>query len=277
MITSVSSLPDCRTISASPRSPSAAIQLRPIFTCSYQGNQTLARASHLISIGPDQACLEVSEPPPSCTPISHTSGTISKEQAPFTTDCLLSCLPAHGPPRIGFRLLLRHTSLSDHASRSSMVQDWCVCPKAARAVTAPSPSTRSLLAPAGSPRSRPGPNPGKRPLLTQPRASPFGRCWPSRLATYYIDQPNGIRAQPPGMRTVSRAVLITQPSALPAAQPTRVGQRRALPNVHPPHGQSRDLPLAGSHCDARPAFAASEICLISMTPILCSLIPSDFR
>lgn len=136
MITSVSSLPDCRTISASPRSPSAAIQLRPIFTCSYQGNQTLTRASHLISIGPDRACLEVSEPPPSCTPISHTSGTISKEQAPFPTDCLLSCLPAHGPPRIGFRLLLGHTSLSDHASRSSMVQDWCVCPKAARAVTA---------------------------------------------------------------------------------------------------------------------------------------------
>lgn len=93
MITSVSFLPDCRTISASPRSPQLPFchPAPPDLHMLLSSTQTLTRASHLISIGPDRACLELSEPPPSCTPICHTSGTISKEQAPFQTDCPLSC------------------------------------------------------------------------------------------------------------------------------------------------------------------------------------------
>jgi hypothetical protein len=58
--------------------------------------------------------------------------------------------------------------------------------------------------------------------------------------------------------------------ALPAA-PTGLDQRPELPIVHPPHGRMRDLPLVVSHCDAIPANAASEICLINVTPILCHL------
>lgn len=58
--------------------------------------------------------------------------------------------------------------------------------------------------------------------------------------------------------------------ALPAA-PTGLDQRPALPTVHPPHGRMRDLPLVVFHCDAIPANAASQICLINVTPILCPL------
>lgn len=235
---------------------------------------TFTRASHLISIGPDRACLELSEPPPSCTPIYHPSGTISKEQAPFQTDCPLSCLPTHGPLRIGFRLLLRHTSLSNHASGEAHGPGLMYLSPSRPSRHFTSPPTRSLLAPAGSARSRPGHNPAECPLLTQPIRPVL-----DFLYWRYIGQPQAERycAYPWDRRTVSRTMRISQPSALPAAQPTRVDQRRALPTVHPPHCRLRDLPLVGPHCDARPAFAASEICLINVTPILCPLIPSDFR
>lgn len=235
---------------------------------------TLTRTSHLISIGPDQACLEASEPPPSCTPISHTSGTISKEQAPFRPDCLLSCLPTHGPQRIGFRLRLRHTFLSNHVPPRSMVRDWCVCPQAARAVTAHRLQQGLCLHQRGVQ--------GLDQAATRENAlsspSPFGRCWALHIDdTSTSPRPNGL-AFNHGARELFQGRCESRNPALYLQYNPRASIRGENCQLCiPPHGRLRDLPLAGSHCDARPAFAASEICLINVTPILCPLIPSDFR
>lgn len=88
----------------------------------------------------------------------------------------------------------------------------------------------------------------------------------------YIEQPkpNDIARNHGACERFQGRLRIIQPSALPAA-PTRLDHRRALPTVHPPHGPLRDLPLVVAHCDAIPTFAASEICLINVTPILCDL------
>lgn len=132
----------------------------------------LTWTSHLISIGPDRACLEVSEPPPSCAPISHTSGTISKEQAPFRPDCPLSCLPTHGPQRIGFRLRLGHSSLSNHVRREAWFLTGVSAPSR-RAVTALRLQQGLCLHHRGAQ--------GLDQAATRENAlsspSPFGRCW----------------------------------------------------------------------------------------------------
>lgn len=88
----------------------------------------------------------------------------------------------------------------------------------------------------------------------------------------YIEQPkpNSIVRNHGACKPFQGRLRIIQPDALSAA-PTRLDHRRVLPTVHPPHGPLGDLPLVVAHCDAIPAFAASEICLINVTPILCDL------
>lgn len=88
---SVSPSPDCRTISGSPRSLPIVIQLRTIFTCSYRAltaQPVKPPYFHWPPIRPAPRCLNRRQ----AARLSPTlRGPISKEQAPFQTDCPLSC------------------------------------------------------------------------------------------------------------------------------------------------------------------------------------------
>lgn len=225
------------------------------------GTLALTWTSHLISIGPDQACVEVSEPPPSCTPISHTSGTISKEQAPFRPDCPLSCLPTNGPQRIGFRPRLGHTSFSNHVPPRGMVRDWCVCPQAARAVTAHRLQQGLCLHQRGAQ--------GLDQAATRENAlsspSPFGRRWAFTLAIHRPAPGRTVWVLNHGARELFHGRCESRnPALLPAVQPTHFDQRRELPTVHSP----TRAPQRPSSCGV-PLRCETCICSLRDLPYQC--------
>lgn len=112
----------------------------------------------------------------------------------------------------------------------------------------------------------PGHNPAQRALLTH-----FSQSIPTVLHSpywRYIDHHlQGIVRNHEECAGSFQGQLRMRFVCLPAAS-SGLDQRPALPDVHPPPGRVRDLPLVVFNCDARPANAASQICLINVTPIL---------
>lgn len=109
-------------------------------------------------------------------------------------------------------------------------------------------------------------------VLSSP--SPFGRCW-----TLHVDdtltgpRPNGIVLDHAACELFHWRCESYNPALSTCSTTHARGSEASTANRASPTQQPRDLPVVGSHCDARPAFAASEICLINVTPILCPLIP----